>query len=151
MGTCGELINSVDKDRMFLNQIITGNETSCFLHNLKLKQQLSTWKLPSPSREEKPWQDKSKGMVMFQVFFFFCLIWNCSHGIHPRTSSFKQAQLQGNPLLSIQLNSSQVSQILLQEKMPVATRQQPCTTLCAGPRGAGKTIGHHFITPSTLI
>jgi hypothetical protein len=31
MSTCGDLIDGADKNRTFLNQIITGDETWCFL------------------------------------------------------------------------------------------------------------------------
>jgi hypothetical protein len=37
MSTCGDLINSADKDGAFLNRIITGNETWCFLYDLQMK------------------------------------------------------------------------------------------------------------------
>jgi hypothetical protein len=52
MTICGDLISSADKDEMFLNQIITGDETWCFFYYLQLKQQLATWKSPSsPQRK----------------------------------------------------------------------------------------------------
>jgi hypothetical protein len=34
------------------------------------------------------------------------LIWNCSHGIHPRRSDCEQAPLQAGPSPSMQLDSS---------------------------------------------
>lgn len=37
MSICGDLIDSADKDGMFLNQIITGDETLCFLYDPQLK------------------------------------------------------------------------------------------------------------------
>jgi hypothetical protein len=37
MSTCGDLINSADKDGTFLNRIITGDETWSFLYDLQLK------------------------------------------------------------------------------------------------------------------
>jgi hypothetical protein len=37
----GELIDSADTDGTFLNRIITGDETCCFLYDLQLKQQLA--------------------------------------------------------------------------------------------------------------
>jgi hypothetical protein len=43
-----------------------------------------------------------------------------------------------------------VSRALAQEELAVATRQHPCTLLCACPRGAGKTTDHCFATPSIL-
>jgi hypothetical protein len=39
---------------------------------------------------------------------------------------------------------------LAQEELAVATWQWPRTSLCACPRGAGKTTGHRFATPSIL-
>jgi hypothetical protein len=39
MSICGDLIDSVHKDGMFLNRIITGDETWCFLYDLQLKRQ----------------------------------------------------------------------------------------------------------------
>jgi hypothetical protein len=69
MSICGDLIDSADTDGMFLNQIITGEETWCFLYGPQVKQQLATWKLPSPSRKKKPQQDRPKGKVMLELFF----------------------------------------------------------------------------------
>jgi hypothetical protein len=37
MSTCGDVIDSADKDLTFLNQIISGDETLCFLYDLQLK------------------------------------------------------------------------------------------------------------------
>jgi hypothetical protein len=96
MSACGDLINSANKDGMFLNQIITGDETWCFLYNLELMQQSTAWKSPSSSRQKKLQQDGSEGKVMFE------LIWNCSLGIYPRRIDCKQAPLQRDPLLSMQ-------------------------------------------------
>jgi hypothetical protein len=47
MSICGDLLDSADKDGMFLNWIKTGDEIWCFLYDPQLKQQLATWKLPS--------------------------------------------------------------------------------------------------------
>jgi hypothetical protein len=44
MITCGDLIDSADKYGTFLNRIITGDETLCFLYDLQLKRQSATWK-----------------------------------------------------------------------------------------------------------
>jgi hypothetical protein len=87
MSICSDQINSADKDGTFLNHIITGDETWCFLYDPQLKQQLATWKSP---RKEKPRQDRSKGKVMLELFFD-------SHGIHPSRSNHKQAPLPGGP------------------------------------------------------
>ena len=66
---CGDLINSADNDPTFLNRIITGDETWCFLYDPQQKQQSITWKTPVSPRQKKPRQDKSKGKVMLELFF----------------------------------------------------------------------------------
>jgi hypothetical protein len=42
VNTCSDLIVSADKDWIFLNRIITREETWCFLYNLQLKQHWAT-------------------------------------------------------------------------------------------------------------
>jgi hypothetical protein len=54
---------------MFLNWIITGDKTWCFLYHPQLQQQSATWKLPSSPRKKKLQQDRSKGEVMLEQFF----------------------------------------------------------------------------------
>jgi hypothetical protein len=49
-----DLIDSADKNGMFVNWIITGDETWCFLYDPQLKRQSATWKSPSSSRKKKP-------------------------------------------------------------------------------------------------
>ncbi|KAJ4442516.1 hypothetical protein ANN_04103 [Periplaneta americana] len=61
MTICGDLISSADGDPTFLNRIITGDETWCFLHDPQLKRQSATWKMPLSPRQKKPRQDRSKG------------------------------------------------------------------------------------------
>jgi hypothetical protein len=39
---CGDLTKSAVEDGVFLKQIITEDETWCFLYDLQLKQQLTT-------------------------------------------------------------------------------------------------------------
>jgi hypothetical protein len=39
---CGDLIDSAERDGVFLNQIIRGDETWCFLYDHQLKQQSAT-------------------------------------------------------------------------------------------------------------
>jgi hypothetical protein len=68
MTTYGDLIDSVDKDGIFLNWIVTGDETWWFLYDSQLKQQLANWKSRSPLRKKKLWQDRSKGKVMLELF-----------------------------------------------------------------------------------
>jgi hypothetical protein len=46
MSICGDLNDSADKDGMFLNQIITGDETWRFLYDPQLKRQSASWKSP---------------------------------------------------------------------------------------------------------
>jgi hypothetical protein len=54
MSICRVLIDSADKDGTFLNCIITGDETWCFVYDLQLKQQSAIWKSPSSPRKKKP-------------------------------------------------------------------------------------------------
>ncbi|KAJ4442695.1 hypothetical protein ANN_04284 [Periplaneta americana] len=67
MTICGDLINSADDDPTFLNRIITGDETWCFLYDPQLKRQSATWKTPLSPRQKKPRQDRSKGKVKLSV------------------------------------------------------------------------------------
>jgi hypothetical protein len=60
MSTCSDLIDSVDKDAIFLNWILTGDETWCFLYDPQLRLQLATWKSPLSPRKKKPLQDKAR-------------------------------------------------------------------------------------------
>jgi hypothetical protein len=53
MTICGDLISSADENETFLNRIITGDETLCFIYNLQLKRQSATWKSPSSPRRKK--------------------------------------------------------------------------------------------------
>jgi hypothetical protein len=69
MSICSDLINSADKDGMFLNRIVTGDETLCFyLYDPRLKRQSATWKSPSSPRKKKPQQHRSKGKVLLERF-----------------------------------------------------------------------------------
>jgi hypothetical protein len=52
MSIFSDLIDSADKDGTFLNQIITGDETWCFLYD-PLKRQSATWKSPPSPRKKK--------------------------------------------------------------------------------------------------
>jgi hypothetical protein len=53
MSICSDLINSADKNGTFLNWIITGDETWCFLYDPQMKRQSATWKSPSSPRKKK--------------------------------------------------------------------------------------------------
>jgi hypothetical protein len=44
---CDDLIDSADKDGLFPNRNLTGDETWRFLYNPQLKRQSATWKSPS--------------------------------------------------------------------------------------------------------
>ena len=81
MTICGDLISSADYDPTFLNRIITGDKTWCFLYDLQLKRQSATWKMPVSS-----WQIKKQGDAWTVVLFK----WNCSHGIHLRRCNCNQ-------------------------------------------------------------
>ncbi|KAJ4437672.1 hypothetical protein ANN_17817 [Periplaneta americana] len=69
MTICGDLISSADDEPTFLNRIITGDETWCFLYDPQLKRQSATWKTPLSPRQKKPRQDRSKGKVLLELFF----------------------------------------------------------------------------------
>jgi hypothetical protein len=66
---CGDPINSADEGATFLNQIIKGEETWCFLYDPLLKRHSTAWKSPSSPRKKKPRRDKSKGKVMLEMPF----------------------------------------------------------------------------------
>jgi hypothetical protein len=68
MSTYGDLIDSVDKDAAFHNQIITGEETWRSLYDLQLNRQSSTWKSSSSPRKKKPRQDKFNDKAMLELF-----------------------------------------------------------------------------------
>ena len=53
MTICGDLISRADDDQMFLNRIITGDKTWCFLYDPELKRQSTTQKMPVLSRQVK--------------------------------------------------------------------------------------------------
>jgi ribosomal protein S25 len=69
MTLAGDLLTMADQDSNFLNNIITGDETWCFLYDPQTKRQSSEWKSPSSPRTQKFRLDKSKGKVMLEVFF----------------------------------------------------------------------------------
>jgi hypothetical protein len=98
MSMSGALIDSADKDGMFLNWIITGDETWCFLYDLQLKRQSAITK----REEATTGQVKRQGTALTG----FRPICSCSHGIHPRGRNCKQTLLQGDPLLSTKFTLS---------------------------------------------
>jgi hypothetical protein len=51
MTICGDLIDSADKDGTFLNRIITGDETWCFLYYPQLKR---NWPQAMPQGNPSP-------------------------------------------------------------------------------------------------
>jgi hypothetical protein len=69
MSIYGDLIDSADKDGMFLSQFITGDETWCFLYDPQLKRQSAAWKSSSLPRKKKLVQDRSKDKVILDLFF----------------------------------------------------------------------------------
>jgi len=69
MTISSDLIDKADKDPAFLNHIITGDETWCYLFDIQSKRASSTWKSPTSPRSKKFRQDRSKGKVMMEVFF----------------------------------------------------------------------------------
>ena len=53
MAICGDLISSTDDDPTFLNRIITGGDTWCFLYDPQLKRGSATWITPVSPRQKK--------------------------------------------------------------------------------------------------
>jgi hypothetical protein len=49
----GDLIDTADKDNIFLNNIITGDETWCFMYSPPAKRQPSEWKSSSSAPRRK--------------------------------------------------------------------------------------------------
>ncbi|KAJ4447314.1 hypothetical protein ANN_09318 [Periplaneta americana] len=65
----GDMISMADEDGDFLNKIIAGDETWCYLYDPVPKRQSSEWKSKTSPRKQKfPW-DTSKFKVMLEVFF----------------------------------------------------------------------------------
>jgi hypothetical protein len=56
-----------DKDKKFLNNVITGDKTWCFLYDAQTKWQSPDWKSPPPP-SKKFRVDRDKGKVMLEVF-----------------------------------------------------------------------------------
>ena len=50
----GGPISIADDEPTFLNRMITGDETWCFLYGPQLKEQSATWKTPASPRKKKP-------------------------------------------------------------------------------------------------
>jgi len=71
MSVSGGLIDMVDKDNIFLNNIITGDERWCFFYDPQTIQQSSEWKSLSPRRSKSFRVERGKGKVMFIFYFFF--------------------------------------------------------------------------------
>jgi hypothetical protein len=53
MGISGDLIDMADKGNKFLNNIITGDETRCFLYDPQTQRQCSEWKSLPPLLSKK--------------------------------------------------------------------------------------------------
>lgn len=69
MVLAGDLISMADQDDDFLNNIIAGDETWCYLYDPVPKRQSSEWKTRTSPRKQKFPRDISKGKVMLEVFF----------------------------------------------------------------------------------
>jgi hypothetical protein len=71
-GISGDLIDRADKGNKFLNNIITGDETRCFLYDPQTQRQSSEWKSSPPPLRKKFSACRSKEKFMLEVFFFGC-------------------------------------------------------------------------------
>ncbi|KAJ4449017.1 hypothetical protein ANN_00411, partial [Periplaneta americana] len=69
MTLAGDMISIADEDGDFLNKIIAGDETWCYLYDPVPKRQSSEWKSKTSPRKQKFPRDTSKGKVMLEVFF----------------------------------------------------------------------------------
>ena len=65
----GALIDMADKDNKSFNNVITGNETWCFLYNARAKQHSSEWKSLSSPQSKKFWVHMGDGKVMLDFLF----------------------------------------------------------------------------------
>jgi len=62
-----DLIDVADKDNKFLNNVITGDATWCFLYNPQKKQQSSEWKYSFSSPCSKRfWVERGKGNLYYK-------------------------------------------------------------------------------------
>ncbi|UYV69727.1 hypothetical protein LAZ67_7000491 [Cordylochernes scorpioides] len=69
LSICKDLIETANNDTDFVNAIITGDETGCFIFDPQTKKQSLEWHTPSSPRNKKVRLDKSKGKVMLVVSF----------------------------------------------------------------------------------
>ncbi|KAJ4451482.1 hypothetical protein ANN_02945 [Periplaneta americana] len=69
MTLAGDMISIADEDGDFLNKIIAGDETWCYLYDPVPKRQSSEWKSKTSPRKQQFPRDTSKGKVMLEVFF----------------------------------------------------------------------------------
>lgn len=69
MEACGELIDSADRDPLFLQSIVTGDESWCYQYDPETKRQSAEWRSPSSPRQKKFRFQKSKVKVMLIAFF----------------------------------------------------------------------------------
>ena len=53
MTICGGLISTADDNPTFLTGIIIGDETWCFLYDLRVKRQSAIWKTPMSPRQDR--------------------------------------------------------------------------------------------------
>jgi len=58
-----------DKENKFLNNIITGDETRCFLYDPQTQRQSSEWTSSPPPISKKFRVYRGKGKVMLEVFW----------------------------------------------------------------------------------
>ena len=147
MTICGDLVSRADDDPTFLIRIITGDETWCFLYDRQLKRQSATWKTTISPRHKKSRQDRSKGKMMLEVFFFYS-----NRIVHmefiPEGETVNKSRY--NVILGRLRDSIRRKRPELWRRMVLTIRQRPCTSLCPCPRGTCKATGHGFATPSVL-
>lgn len=68
--TCQENLDMCKRDRKFLNNVITGDETWAFKYDPETKRQSLEWHTHSSPRQKKARMSKSKIEIMLIVVFY---------------------------------------------------------------------------------
>jgi hypothetical protein len=139
MSTCGDLIDSADIKGMFLNRIVTEDETWSFQY----EPQWTACKQPSSPRKKKQRQDRSRGKAMLPLFV------DSSGTVHmefiPEGATVNKHCYK--QILHCLCNS-------IHRKRPEFWGRKNClylqnTSLRTCPRGTARTTGDRFATLSS--
>jgi len=69
MNICADILQNIENDPNFLDNVITCDESWFFPYHPESKHQSMHWKSPSSPRQKKAWQSKSKFKAMMIVLF----------------------------------------------------------------------------------